>query len=85
MLDVKQSVKFAQVWNEQDGKYGAPLGWQIFGVEADNAVLTAHLHTWKIDFASNSKEFSVINRSAQTQNSNGGAENVDTLWRWRLA
>ena len=45
----------------------SPLGWQIFGVKADNAVLTAHLHTWKIDFASNSKEFSVINRSAKTQ------------------
>lgn len=63
----EQPVKLAKVWNEQDGKYGEPLGWQIFGVEADDQILTTHLHTWKIDFASNSKEFSVINRSAQTQ------------------
>jgi hypothetical protein len=64
---IEQPVKLAKVWNEQEGKYGEPLGWQIFGVEADNQVLATHLHTWKIDFASKPKELSMANKGTQSQ------------------
>ena len=63
----EQPVKLAKVWNEQDGKYGEPLGWQIFGVEADNQVLATHLHTWTIDFADNIKKQSLANISIHSQ------------------
>lgn len=63
----EQPVKLAKAWNEQEGKYGEPLGWQIFGVEADDQVLTTHLHTWKIDFTPSSKKLPVTNGSTQTQ------------------
>jgi hypothetical protein len=63
----EQPVKLAKEWNDQEGKYGEPLGWQIFGVEADDQVLTTHLHTWKIDFTPSSKKLPVTNGSAQTQ------------------
>jgi hypothetical protein len=43
-IRTEQPVKLAKAWNEQEGKYGEPLGWQIFGVEADNQILTTHLH-----------------------------------------
>jgi hypothetical protein len=49
----EQPVKLAKAWNDKEGKYGEPLGWQIFGVEGDQQVLPTHLHTWKIDFAPN--------------------------------
>jgi hypothetical protein len=62
-----QPVKLAKVWNDENGKYGEPLGWQIFGVEADNQVLTTHLHTWKIDFASNFKKQPLTNISNHSQ------------------
>lgn len=52
----EQPVKLAKVWKDEKGKYGEPLGWQIFGVEGDNQVLPTHLHTWKIDFAPKSEK-----------------------------
>jgi hypothetical protein len=53
---MEQPVKLAKAWNEQQGKYGEPLGWQIFGVEGGNQVLATHLHTWKIDFVPKSQK-----------------------------
>ena len=67
LFDSEQPVKLAKVWSEQQGKYGESLGWQIFGIEADNQVLPTHLHTWKIDFASKPKELSEAKKCTEAQ------------------
>lgn len=63
----EQPVKLAKAWNDQKGKYGEPLGWQIFGVEGDNHVLTTHLHTWIIGFAPKSQKTAEVKEHTDAQ------------------
>lgn len=43
-----QPLKLAKAWNDKPGKYGEPLGWQVFGLEADNLVLPSRIHQWTV-------------------------------------
>lgn len=74
---VEQPIKLAKAWNDQAGKYGEPLGWQIFGIEADNHVCPTHLHTWTINRTSKPKEPSWENKYTPAHEINTGTPGED--------
>lgn len=43
-----QPLKLAKAWSDKPGKYGEPLGWQVFGLEADYLVLPSRIHQWTV-------------------------------------
>lgn len=51
-----QPLKLAKAWNDRPGKYGEPLGWQVFGLEADNLVLPSRIHQWTVQARSERME-----------------------------
>lgn len=50
-VDVKRAdlpVKVARVWNDKPGRYGEPLGFQVYGVESGAVVVPTRIHSWTI-------------------------------------
>jgi len=45
-----QPVKLSKTWNDQPGKYGEPLGWKTFGLEAGSLALPGRVHQWTVQF-----------------------------------
>jgi len=43
-------LKMAKAWNDQPGKYGEPLGWKTFGLEAGSVTLPSRIHQWTVQF-----------------------------------
>ena len=43
-------IKLAHVFNEKPGRYGEPLGDQVFGLDIDGATVMRHGYTWDISW-----------------------------------
>ena len=41
-------VQLAKAWNDKPGRYGDPLGDQVFGMCADNVFISTRIHSWTI-------------------------------------
>lgn len=41
-------IRLAKMYNDKPGRYGDPLGWQVYGVEAGSVIVPTRLHEWRI-------------------------------------
>ena len=46
-------IRLARAWSDTRGQYGESIGYTVFGVEHDSAVVQTRHHTWAIEFAGN--------------------------------
>lgn len=57
-------LALAKAWKDEPGKYGEPLGWRVFGLEADNVTLPTRIHQWSIERRANQDQLQEIHGSS---------------------
>lgn len=45
----EQTLRLARQWNDQPGRYGEPLGWQVKGVFYANVLVPTRFQQWRIE------------------------------------